>query len=329
VTFQILSLSGGGFLGLYTAAVLAELETTTKGRIADHFDLLAGTSVGGIIALGLAARTPAEDIRSAFVEHGPKIFSAERPPQADLLKKLSLRKNAFRAKYGTAGLRAIIDRIVGSEVKLGSLRHRVIVPAVNLTKGAPQVFKTDHHPTFVRDWRLPVVDVALATAAAPTFFPLHQIGGELFADGGLYANAPDQIAVHEAEHFLHQSIDDVRLLSIGTTTSKFSFSNSATANLGWIGWMDNQRLPRVMIAAQQLNADYMLHQRLGERYLRIDHEQSAEQERYLALDVASEGAIGDLQALAEASIREHLGRRFLPDILTHIAAPAIFYNRTE
>src|SRR5262249_33903737 len=152
--------------------------------------------------------------------------------------------------------------------------------------GSPQVFKTDHHPTFVRDWRLPLVDVALATSAAPTFFPLHRIGSELFADGGLYANSPDQLALHQAEHFLEQELADISLLSIGTTTSKFSFSNAASTDLGWIGWMENQRLPRVMIAAQQLNADFMLGHRLKDRYLRIDHDQSPEQERQLALDSA-------------------------------------------
>jgi hypothetical protein len=90
---------------------------------------------------------------------------------------------------------------------------------------------------------------------APTFFPLHRIAGELFADGGLYANSPDHLALHEAEHFLEQNLEHISILSIGTTTAKFSFSNTGETNLGWMGWMDNQRLPRVMIAAQQLEVE--------------------------------------------------------------------------
>ena len=74
MTFQILS--GGGFLGLYTAATLAELEEHSGNSIADHFDLIAGTSIGGNHALGLAARTPAAKIRDAFIRNGP--FNRQR-----------------------------------------------------------------------------------------------------------------------------------------------------------------------------------------------------------------------------------------------------------
>jgi uncharacterized protein len=256
LAFHILCLSGGGFLGLYTASVLVALEEQFGAPIAKKFDLLAGTSIGGIIALGLAAEKPAAEIQKAFIEHGPKIFSPDPPPQWGVAKKYALTKNATGPKYGAAVLRSTIETIVGKGKKIGDLTHRVIIPTVNLTKGSPQVFKTDHHQTFVRDWKLAVVDVALATSAAPTFFPLHKIGSELFADGGLYANSPDQLALHEAEHFLQQDLTEIKLLSIGTTASKFSFSNAASTNLGWMGWMENQRLPRVMIAAQQLNADF-------------------------------------------------------------------------
>jgi patatin-like phospholipase/acyl hydrolase len=258
LAFQILSLSGGGYLGLYTACVLAELESSAARPLASCFDLIAGTSIGGIIALGLAKGTSAEAIRDSFINEGPKIFSVKPPPQTLVTKRWSLRVNATRAKYLSGALRRTIESIVGKDSKIGDLNHRVMIPTVNLTKGSPQVFKTDHHPTFVRDWKVPIVDVALATSAAPTFFPLHRIGGELFADGGLYANSPDELALHEAEYFLDQPRSGISVLSIGTTTAKFSFSNSAETDLGWMGWMDNQRLPRVMIASQQLKSKKVL-----------------------------------------------------------------------
>ncbi|SIN88594.1 Patatin-like phospholipase [Bradyrhizobium erythrophlei] len=328
MSFQILSLSGGGFLGLYTACVLAELEAQARKPIAECFDLLAGTSIGGIIALGLAKGSSAESIRDAFINDGPSIFSTKRPPQSTLGKRLALLDNATSAKYCSCVLRSTIEAIVGKDSKIGDLAHRVVIPTVNLTKGSPQVFKTDHHPTFQRDWKVPIVDVALATSAAPTFFPLHRIGGELFADGGLYANSPDDLALHEAEHFLDQARSEISMLSVGTTTAKFSFSNSGDTDLGWMGWMDNQRLPRVMISSQQLNAEYMMRHRLKDNYLRIDHQQSPEQERFLALDVASPGAISDMKALAESSVRDALGKTNLPALLKHVAAPPAFYNRS-
>lgn len=327
MSYQILSLSGGGILGLYTACVLAELEQASGQPIASRFDLIAGTSIGGIIALGLAAGTSAANIRDAMVEFGPKIFTDRPPPRSSVGKKLALGTNALRARYQPEPLRQAIEKIVGKGRKIGDLQHRVLAPAVNLTKGGPQIFKTSHHETFVRDWRLDVADVALATAAAPTFFPLHRIGGELFADGGLYANAPDQLALHEAEHFLRWPKDDVWMLSIGTTTSQFSFSNTLPADMGWMAWMEDQRLPNVMIASQQIVVQEMLRHQLGARYLRIDQKQSPQQERFLGLDVASQGAILDLQGLAEASAREHLMGPTMKTLLRHEAPIPTFYNR--
>lgn len=326
MAFQILCLSGGGYMGLYTACVLASLEEHYDRPLLDHFDLIAGTSVGGIIALGLAHGTSAREIRDAFLQRGADIFTDQPPPQSRLRQTLGLRKNALTAKYDPAALRKTIVDLVGEETRIGELQHRVMIPTVNLTKGLPQVFKTSHHPTFIRDWRLKVVDVALATSAAPTFFPLHRIGGEMFADGGLYANAPDHLALHEAEHFLGQASGTVSVLSVGTTTSRFALSNAIGVNMGWMGWMDGQRLPNVMIAAQQENTNYMMRHRLGDRYLRIDQTQSKEQERSLALDVASPTAKHDLAALAEASVREHLGKAALPVFFEHRAAAPCFFN---
>src|SRR5277367_2880466 len=74
---------------------------------------------------------------------------------------------------------------------IGDLKHPCIVPTVCLTKGGPQIFKTDHHADFSRDHRLKAVDVALATSAAPSYFPIAEIDDGLYADGGLYANSPD------------------------------------------------------------------------------------------------------------------------------------------
>ncbi|PKQ05139.1 MAG: patatin, partial [Alphaproteobacteria bacterium HGW-Alphaproteobacteria-11] len=179
---------------------------------------------------------------------------------------------------------------------------------------------------FVRDWRLSVVDVALATSAAPTYFPLHKIRGELFADGGLYANAPDHLALHEAEHFLGENANNISMLSIGTSTAKFSFSNSLNPNMGWVAWMSDERLPSVMISAQQINASAMLQHRLNDRYLRVDHEQSREQERSLGLDIASDSAISDLLGFAESSVRDHLGKPLLPKMLRYIAGHPTFHH---
>jgi patatin-like phospholipase/acyl hydrolase len=189
-------------LGLYTATILAELEEITRRPIARSFDLIAGTSIGGIIALGLAAEIPAKEIKTAFEENGTRIFSARRAPTSRFGAFRDTMRFMFRPKYDGVALEEAIERIVGPERRIGDLQHRIIVPTVNITKGQVQVFKTSHHPTFCRDQKLKLRDVALATSAAPTYFPLAEVGDALFADGGLYANSPDILALHEAEHFL-------------------------------------------------------------------------------------------------------------------------------
>ena len=247
--FTILSLSGGGYLGLYTASVLAALEESYGAPIARHFDLIAGTSVGGIIALGLANEIPAKDIQKAFEDKGTKIFSDRPAPQGTAGTIADLSRYARKPKYRPDALRNTIVRIVGEETLIGHLKHPVIVPAVNLTKGGPQMFKTPHHEDFRRDLHLKAVDVALATSAAPTYFPIAEVEDALFTDGGLYANSPDLLAVHEAEHFFARPASEVRLLSIGTTTAQFSFAHAHGRELGAFGWMREQRLVSVIIAA--------------------------------------------------------------------------------
>lgn len=326
MTFQILSLSGGGYLGLYTASVLAAIEEQTGRPIRESFDLIAGTSVGGIIALGLSAGRSAADIRDAFIEDGHKIFSPKPPAKGAVATFVRIARGLPSPRYGADALRATIERIVGPDAIVSDLKTPTLVTAVNLTKGGPTVFKTGHHPRFVLDWRRKVVDVALATSAAPTYFPVHQIGNELYADGGMFANSPDLIAVHEAEMFFGTPRDDMRVLSIGTTTTAFAFSASAGKNLGSWGWMKKERLTSVMIGSQQALTDDMMKHVLGDRYVRIDRAQAPEQQDQLALDCASPTAKRDLQAAAASSIAEVSSSKMLRSMLAHRAKPFEFIN---
>lgn len=323
--FQVLSLSGGGYLGLFSAAVLAELEAQTGRRIVDMFDLLAGTSIGGIVALGLAAGASAASIRDAFVEDGATIFG-KSPPRRGASKHVQTLRSLAYPRHAPASLRRTIERIVGKDTTMAGLLRPTVIPAVNLTKGGPKVFKTGHHPRLVLDWRLPVVEVGLATSAAPTYFPAHRIGTEIFADGGLFANSPDMIAVHEAEHFLDVDPGDVHVLSVGTTSTSFAFSGATPANMGILAWMQDERLTSAIIGSQQAITDDMMRHRFGQRYVRIDRTQADAQRCELALDCASEGARNTLLAMAQASIAEAGGDSSLRDMLQHTAVDRPFVN---
>ena len=323
--YQVLALSGGGYLGLYTATILAELEETLGGDpLLSRFDMVAGTSIGGILALGVALGIPMRTIAGAFAKQGEAIFSARPAPRSSIGILIDLFRMMGKPKYNGVALRKTIEELVG-EHKLADLRRPCLVPAVNMTKGGPQVFKTPHHPDFRRDWRLKVVDVGMATSAAPAFFPLASIGDELFADGGLFANSPDLIAVHEAEHFMGVSRNDIHVLSVGTTTSKFSFSHAMGRSLGALAWAKRQRLLQATIASQQQVTDAMLRHRLGSRYLRLDTSQSPEQAQDLALDVAHEGARRTIRGLAENTVRESSNNPVLARMLEHRSRMPTFY----
>lgn len=324
--FQILSLSGGGFLGLYTAILLSELEHRIARPIASCFDLIAGTSVGGIIALGLALEKSADEIKTAFEQNGPAIFSDRPAPRTKGGELLDFLRSFYSAKYGSDPLRRTVVQILGENTLMGSLKHPVVIPAVNLTKGKPQMFKTDHHPDFKVDHLRKLVEVALATSAAPTYFPIASVGDELFADGGLFANSPDLIALHEAEHFFKKSTDDIFMLSIGTTTSKFSFSHTLGRDLGILQWA--RRFPQVLLSAQQLDVEYILRHKLGDRYIRIDTEQSKEQERDLGLDVATHAAQKTIRGLAAATAQEFLNNAKLNEILSRRAEGPVFHHHS-
>jgi len=324
--FQILTLSGGGYLGLYTATVLAAIERRTGRPIIESFDLIAGTSIGGIIALGLSAGKTASDIAAAFEAAGPKIFGTDRPATSTKETIFRLLQHPKSARYRPGPLREVVETIIGKETKMADLLRPTVITTVNLSKGGPKIFKTGHHPSLMLDWRLPAAEVAMATSAAPTYFPIHKIGEEMYADGGMFANSPDLIAVHEAERFLKVDRDRISVLSIGTTTTTFAFSSSGGVDLGPIGWMVGKRLTSTMIGSQQAITNDMMKHIFGERYLRIDRSQGPEHQKQLALDCASPAATADLKAMAASSFAEATASKALLAMLDHRATPFKFIN---
>ncbi len=153
--FQILALEGGGLKGLFAAAVLAALEKDLGQPLTDHFDLIAGTSAGGIIALGLGAGLTPRAIVEFYIEKGPVIFP-------DALHRLRSVRHLVQSKYGSSDLRAAVQEIFG-DAMLGDSAKQLVVPAYNLDADEVYVFKTAHHEKLRRDYRVPLWEVAMAT----------------------------------------------------------------------------------------------------------------------------------------------------------------------
>ncbi|MBI3532002.1 MAG: patatin-like phospholipase family protein [Burkholderiales bacterium] len=305
--FQALSLTGGGYRGLFTARALQVIEEHVGVPIGQRFDLTCGTSIGGIVALAVAFEVPMKRVVEVFEQHGAAIFPPHEPPSSKVGKGWDLWQHSRKPRYSTAPLREAITKLIDKDATLNDAKHAVAIPAVNVTQGKPQVFKTRHKAEWTRDWKFKAVDVALATAAAPTFFELAEVGGNLYADGGLFANAPDLLALHEAEHFFSVPTDAVRILSIGTTTKSYSVSFGAGRQFGIADWMEDQRLFSVTISAQQQFVDQLIQHKLQDRYFRLDHEPSQEQTKDLGLDVATEAARKTLKALADKATTDVLG----------------------
>jgi cGAMP-activated phospholipase len=311
--FQILALSGGGYRGLFSARVLELMEEQYGGRIADRFDLIAGTSIGGILALALAARIPAADLKGLLVKHGREIFRS-RGPLASW----------FGAKYGNQQLKDLLAReeYLGKRL-LGDSGTRLLIPAVNYTTGTPQVFKTPHHENFARDHRLKMVDVGMATSAAPTFFPIYEMESQQYVDGGLVANAPGLLAVHEARSFLGQEQKDIYVLAIGTVTSQVTSDPTKPLDRGKVRWAG--RIFELTISAQESLSKFMLRHSLGDRYLDVDVLVTEAQSASVALDKTDEAATSVLLGRANHVAQQFFGRADFRTFMTHKPGEPAFY----
>ena len=321
--FHILSLSGGGYRGLFTIDILAKLENKYGRPIGECFDLIAGTSIGGIIAIGLTMGRTAAEIRDVFIEHGEVIFPTIAPPRTKIGAFWQILKGG--AKRNPDPLRNTIETIIGQGKKIRDAKTYLIVPSIDMTKGSVRMFKTPHTENLFFDKDLFAVDVAMATSAAPTIFPMAKINASSFVDGGLVANSPDACALHEAQHFLGQTLDDINILSIGTTKNGYALPSGLGTNLGIKEWMTNFRLINTVFGAQEQMVDYMIGHALGSRYKRINMSQSSEQIGELGLDVATEAARQTLLGLADAAFQECAQHPSVRAALTHKPLTPVFY----
>jgi uncharacterized protein len=297
--FRILALSGGGYLGLYSAALLAGLEAEAGEPIGRRFDLIAGTSVGGIIAAAVAFERPLADIVEFFRLRGTEVFSPRARPTGAVGRLLDLSRSVLGPKYSNAALRDTLAAYFG-DATLADALHPLVLPAVNVTRSLTKVFKTPHGAASRGDEKVRVLDAVMAACAAPAYFPSVAIDDALYADGGLFAVAPDQVALHEAEHFMGIDAERVRMLSVGTATVSYRPAEGIDPDAGAVGWLSDGRLILTLIAVQQQHVQAMMEDRLGERYLRLDAEWPAD--AGLGIDVATPRAAEVLTALAARTL---------------------------
>lgn len=311
--FQILALSGGGYRGLYTTTVLKELEHEAiengHGCIADCFDLITGTSVGGIVALALAYGIKVDEIVGLFKSHGDKIF-AKKPIY-----------QITGSKYSNVSLREVLEAWFGDAI-IGDLKCPVVIPAIDFTRGSPVTFKTPHNANLKRDWKMKIVDVALATSAAPTYFPRHAIDSNEFVDGGLFANDPSLIGLHEADYMFKRDLKDIYILSIGTLSSKKQLNPSTNKNGGYLDWGEGsifKAAPNIIdlvLSSQQQFMEQMVRHRMEpypNHFYKIDEQIVQSSAQFIGLDETTDAAKQVLIGNGYQSAKIALGIPFIRD----------------
>lgn len=228
---RILSIDGGGIRGTFPAAFLAALEDDLKEPIGSYFDLIAGTSTGGIIAIGLALGIPARDILKLYEECGPEIFGQEQGGWRSLLMKTyrNARWLGWGPKYTTDALERALKSVLG-EKKIGDAKTRLMIPSWHGHTKKVYVYKTAHNERLTTDYKDLAIDAALATAAAPTYFREHITANDVgLVDGGLWANNPVGFAVAEAIGVLGWPADQLNVLSISCLEDIFEMKSAYSA----------------------------------------------------------------------------------------------------
>ena len=294
---RILSIDGGGIRGLIPALVLEEIERRTGKPAARLFDLIAGTSTGGILAAGLcvpgptqAPRYPAHDLVSLYREHGQEIF------HADPVRRIT--SLFFGPQYSASNLEAQLLEKFG-EARLADAVTGLLITSFEMHRGQAWFFSREtarKHPE--RNYLLR--EIARATSAAPTYFaPARIAGGDgknvVLVDGGVFANNPTMCAWVDGHEGV-QGSDDVMVLSLGCGSVPHRATYSRARRWGRVSWA--QPVIGAFLDGQADTVDYQVGQLLeASRYLRLQVDLPLENG---AMDDAS---AANVQALAVAASR--------------------------
>lgn len=309
--FKILSIDGGGIKGLYSAIILQHLEEEfckKEGKsISDYFDMICGTSTGGLIALALSVKTPASQISNFYKKRGKDIF-----PNQNFIKSFlgSIKQLAWSGKYKNKVLKSEIEAILG-EKTMADAHNLLCIPTFNLTKSSPTVWKYPHKEgNYTRDAKIKMLDVALSTSAAPTYFPIHEIHPHgRFIDGGVWANNPTLCGVQEAiEFYINQPLhtgeihfDKLQVLSISSVNQLSAESLKGSLNKSFLGWKD--KLFNPFFEGQSFFSDRFMTNAIPKIYPNSIYHRipspslSPEQSREIDLDNANSKSIELLEVL--------------------------------
>lgn len=310
--FKILSIDGGGIKGLYSARILDKFEKKFNCKTSDHFDMICGTSTGGLIALALTDLMSAEDICKFYEEKGEKIFPKQKEIPIPFIRKIDKgfwKQIAFGGKYSNQGLKESLEEIFGDKI-IGDANNLLCIPSYSVTEAKPKVFKFDHQEgSLSRDNKARMVDIALATSAAPTYFPMAELpfyNNEQFIDGGVWANNPTLVGLLEALNCFvgkDKKYDCIKILSLSSLSATGGNSTGLKNERSFKDW--GAELFETSMNGQAFFTDFFLSKIKEISDTKIDYVRipsaaiSKEQESIIQLDVANQEAYNLMKIKAD------------------------------
>ena len=301
--FKILSIDGGGIKGLYSARILEKFEKKFNCKTSDHFDMICGTSTGGLIALALTSLISAEDICKFYEQKGEIIFPKHKIRKIPLIGEIDkgfLKQIAFGGKFSNKGLKDSLLEIF-KDRKIGDANNLLCIPSYSVTEAKPKVFKFDHREgNLSRDNNAKMIDIALATSAAPTYFPMAELpfyNNEQFIDGGVWANNPTLVGLLEALNCFvgkGKSYNSIRILSLSSLSLTGGKSTGLKNERSFRDW--GSELFETSMNGQAFFTDFFLSKIKEISDIKIEYTRipsasiSKEQESIIQLDVANREA---------------------------------------
>jgi len=267
MSMKILGIDGGGIRGVFAISILKAMEEAYQSKISDHFDLVAGTSTGSIIAAGAAMDSDMDTLLDQYYQYGGKIFMKEA--------KVGL----FKSIYSDRSLRVLLKKAFGDQ-ELQAVSKPLLIPTVDLTHGKPYVHRS-HAPDELGNASIKLWDAVLSSCSAPVYFPPNNIGNKyLSIDGGLWANNPSLVSLTDALHYHHQTLESTQILSIGTGKQNIDFSIDGEKYWGLRHWLPFELpsfkvTPKLIDLAMDISSEsvsYHCNLLLGKNYLRINKE---------------------------------------------------------
>lgn len=288
--FRILSIDGGGIRGIVPAHIIERIVEKFGIHPSKHFQMIAGTSTGSIIAAALACEVNPKKIVELYKTCGKKIFKRRSTWLPAIPSWL---RSSVHSVYVNDELEVLLKEIFGDK-KLGELSLPLLLPAADIGNGNVHVFKSGYSHDFTRDHDVLIRSAVIASCSAPTYFDPLRVDHYALSDGGLWANNPGLAATIEAMKRFNIDRSDLRILSLGTGHQKNYYGLKPRKQWGLAtGWGIKEFIGFLLSLQSQSAQNYLRLLLTPSQILRLDFES----DRPLPLDDCS--MIDDLLSIAD------------------------------